>query len=178
MSRELRSEKLVANTRVYWFGFRAANSQYMSSKTKRNEEENVYMNYDRVHPYRPDDLDALLKRKSVEQDKIRSTIENAISDAVHEILLPGSDGADVRTVTIPSGQLSRVASRALFQAFVRAADWHKKLAAKQKDFESVPEALGTYSPRAAPTPSCTASRFRCHSLGAAHLSHFFALCQV
>ena len=31
-------------------------------------------------------------------------------------------------------------SRALFQAFVRAAaDWHKKLAAKQKDFESVPD---------------------------------------
>jgi putative glutamine amidotransferase len=32
-----------------------------------------------------------------------------------------------------------LASRALFQAFIRAAaDWHKKLAAKQKDFESVP----------------------------------------
>ena len=32
------------------------------------------------------------------------------------------------------------ASRALFQSFVRAAaDWHKKLAAKQKDFESVPD---------------------------------------
>jgi putative glutamine amidotransferase len=31
------------------------------------------------------------------------------------------------------------ASRALFQAFIRAAgEWHKKLAAKQKDFESVP----------------------------------------
>ena len=30
-------------------------------------------------------------------------------------------------------------SRALFQAFIRAAtDWHNKLAAKQKDFESVP----------------------------------------
>jgi len=33
-------------------------------------------------------------------------------------------------------------SRALFQAFIRAAaDWHKKLAAKQKDFESVPGKL-------------------------------------
>jgi putative glutamine amidotransferase len=31
------------------------------------------------------------------------------------------------------------ASRAMFQAFVRAAaEWHKQLAAKQKDFESVP----------------------------------------
>ena len=32
-----------------------------------------------------------------------------------------------------------LASRALFQAFIHAAaDWHEKLAAKQKDFESVP----------------------------------------
>jgi putative glutamine amidotransferase len=32
-----------------------------------------------------------------------------------------------------------LASRALFQAFIRAAvEWHKRLAAKQKDFESVP----------------------------------------
>jgi putative glutamine amidotransferase len=31
-----------------------------------------------------------------------------------------------------------LASRALFQAFIRAAaEWHKRLAAKQKDFESV-----------------------------------------
>ena len=31
------------------------------------------------------------------------------------------------------------ASRAMFQAFIKAAaEWHKKLAVKQKDFESVP----------------------------------------
>ena len=30
-------------------------------------------------------------------------------------------------------------SRAMFQAFIKAAaEWHKKLAMKQKDFESVP----------------------------------------
>lgn len=39
-----------------------------------------------------------------------------------------------------------LASRALFQAFIRAAaDWHQKLAAKQKDFESVPGKRYEYS---------------------------------
>ena len=34
---------------------------------------------------------------------------------------------------------SDAASRAMFQAFIRAAaEWHKKLPLKQKDFESMP----------------------------------------
>jgi hypothetical protein len=44
-------------------------------------------------------------------DKIRTAIENAISVSVHEIQLPGIDGADVESVTVPSGQLQLVATQ-------------------------------------------------------------------
>jgi len=64
----------------------------MSSKTKRNEEENVYMNYDRVHPCRPDDPDAFVEAEVSRGETRYGADENAISDAVHEIRLPGAMG--------------------------------------------------------------------------------------
>lgn len=44
-------------------------------------------------------------------DKIRTAIENAISISVHEIQLPGIEGADVESVTVPWEQLQLVAAR-------------------------------------------------------------------
>ena len=44
-------------------------------------------------------------------DKIRTAIENAISVSVHEIQLPGIDGAHVQSVTGPSEQLQLLAAQ-------------------------------------------------------------------
>jgi hypothetical protein len=44
-------------------------------------------------------------------DKIRTAIEDAISISVHEIQLPGIEGADVQSVTGPSEQLQLLATQ-------------------------------------------------------------------